>query len=370
MTEHPTEHPGTSRVARLAIAAGEAAEVRTLTTHPDVIALRVERVRSQVDALIWVGIALGLAFTMVNVQAFAAGNAPAGSLSWWSAWLLDPMVSLVLVAVLRAEQVTARYRVPTRGWARRTKWFTFAATYTMNTWTSWGVADGTLSPAGIVLHSIPPMLVFFAAEAGPFLRDKLTEAVRAAATEQQARLPEPEPAPDPVEDIATARPPVGPDVPLGALTAGTSARVTTVVAAGPAERPAGWPAGREETDPGRDTGGPARPEADRTTEAAAGPARTAGSASAAAGPQDRPGQRPGLTNDEIADDIRIWLADPHRPQPTRNAVKRLYGIGSGRADRVMTDAGCPVAARTHGAPGPALSNTHDLTHRTPEKVIT
>src|SRR5881398_935018 len=88
-----------------------------------------------------------------------------GSLPWCSAWLLDPMVSLVLIAVLRAEQVTARYQVQTGVWVRRTKVFAFAATYVMNTWQSWTALD----VAGIVLHSVPPILVYLAAETGPVL---------------------------------------------------------------------------------------------------------------------------------------------------------------------------------------------------------
>lgn len=171
------------RVAQLAADAADAARVRALTTHPDVIALRVEKVRAQVDALLWAGIVLGLAFTMVNVQSFAAAGAPAGSGAWWVAWLLDPMVSVVLLAVLRAEQVTARYQVALPVWARRTKWLTFAATYVMNTWTSWGLAGAPLSWSGVVLHSVPPLVVFFTAETGPGLRDRLTEAVRCALSE-------------------------------------------------------------------------------------------------------------------------------------------------------------------------------------------
>jgi hypothetical protein len=122
------------------------------------------------------------------------------SLAWIAAWVLDPMVSLVLVAVLRAEQVTARYQVDTGLWVRGTKVFAFAATYVMNTWASWQALD----PSGIVLHSVPPFLVYCAAEAGPILRDRLTEAVlRAArmtslatATAEQATNPAatPEPA--------------------------------------------------------------------------------------------------------------------------------------------------------------------------------
>jgi hypothetical protein len=166
-----------SQADRLRQDADTAAEVRKLSNHPDVIALRTEKVRAQVDTGIWVGILLGLAFTMVNVQSFAAAGAPMWSLVWFAAWLLDPMVSLVLVAVLRAEQITARYQVATGKWVHRTKWFAFLATYVMNTWQSWA----SLHLAGIVLHSVPPVLVFLSAETAPVLRDRLTEAVNVAA---------------------------------------------------------------------------------------------------------------------------------------------------------------------------------------------
>jgi len=35
-----------------------------------------------VDLLMWAGIVLGLSFTMVNVQSFAAAGAPVESLGW------------------------------------------------------------------------------------------------------------------------------------------------------------------------------------------------------------------------------------------------------------------------------------------------
>lgn len=182
-----------SGVDRLRTHAAEASQVRALSTHPDVVALRVESIRTQVDRCMWLGIVLGLAFTMVNVQAFAADGASVGSLPWIAAWLLDPMVSLVLIAVLRAEQITARYQVSDAGpWIRRTKRFAFAATYVMNTWSSFGRGDA----AGIVLHSVPPLLVFCAAETAPVLRDRLTEAVLRA--EQAAALADPQKAAEPL----------------------------------------------------------------------------------------------------------------------------------------------------------------------------
>lgn len=142
----------------------------------------VEQVRKQVDRLCWSGILLGLAFTMTNVQGFAAAGAPAWTLVWWAAWLLDPMVSLVLLAILRAEQVTARYGVRTGGWVRAAKWFTLAATYVMNTWQAFAHRSADLA----VLHSVPPLVVFVAAEAVTDLRDKLSEAVHAAFANAEA----------------------------------------------------------------------------------------------------------------------------------------------------------------------------------------
>jgi hypothetical protein len=183
-------HRPLSSADKLAQDAAEASRIRELSTHPDVIALRTEKVRSQVDALMWTGLLLGLAFTMVNVQTFAAAGAAVGSLPWLAAWLLDPMVSLVLVAVLRAEQVTARYQVQMRTdtlgpWVARTKLFAFLATYVMNTWQSWT----HLHVAGIVLHSVPPVMVYLAAETGPILRDRLTEAVIRAARPDTTATP-------------------------------------------------------------------------------------------------------------------------------------------------------------------------------------
>ncbi|RRO20003.1 hypothetical protein EIL87_03270 [Saccharopolyspora rhizosphaerae] len=162
-----------------------AGERRRPLTRPDAEA--VEQVRKQVDRLCWSGILLGLAFTMTNVQSFAANGAPVWSLPWLAAWLLDPMVSLVLLAILRAEQVTARCGIRTGGWVRGAKWFTLAATYVMNTWGAYAARSADM----VVLHSVPPLVVFVAAEAVTDLRDKLTAAVRAASVNADS-----EPAPE------------------------------------------------------------------------------------------------------------------------------------------------------------------------------
>lgn len=243
-TPHDAQHHPPTQAERLRQDAEAAAEVRALSNHPDVVALRVEKVRRQVDVLIWVGIALGLGFTMVNVQTFAAAGAAVGSLPWLAAWLLDPMVSLTLVAVLRAEQITARYQVQAGVWANRTKWFAFLATYVMNTWQSWQA----LNLSGIVLHSVPPVLVFCAAETAPWLRDRLTEAVNRAATvaftgSGQASEPaadtEPAagaPVPEPVESERTAPLPAVPAEPAPRKPARASTTRAKSTTAKPARR--------------------------------------------------------------------------------------------------------------------------------------
>jgi hypothetical protein len=190
MTPQDARHVPLTRAQRLAQDAAEAAEVRAYQTHPDVVALQIERVRSQVDRMCWAGIVLGLAFTMTNVQGFASADSRPWSLAWLAAWVLDPTVSLILLAILRAEQVTARYRVRTGPWVRRAKWLTLVATYVMNTWASFAAG----SPAAIVLHSVPPLVVFVAAEAITDVRDKLTEAVSAAYAEAGGRSASDQPA--------------------------------------------------------------------------------------------------------------------------------------------------------------------------------
>jgi hypothetical protein len=168
---------------KLSEQAREAAQLRAWQTDPAVVALKVERLRTTVDRLIWSAIVIGLAFTAANVQQFAAGGASAWTLQWCAAWLLDPMVSLVVLGILLAESVTSRWQVHTGGWVRTAKWFALLATYVMNTWQSWAdMMRGHFTTGWdqVVLHSVPPLLVLVAAEAAPILRDRLTEAVLVA----------------------------------------------------------------------------------------------------------------------------------------------------------------------------------------------
>ncbi|MEU9888061.1 hypothetical protein [Sphaerisporangium sp. NPDC051011] len=210
---------GSKKAVKLATAAREAADVRAFQVDPDVVALRIERLRGWVYRLSWVAIVMGLAFTAVNVQHFAAGDASREDAGWWSAWLLDPMVSLILIATLIGEQVIARYQVKPGGWIRGTKWAALAATYAMNTWSAWEVLD----PASILLHSVPPVMVLCATEAVTLLGHQISQAVQTACRQAAAQLADTEPA-GPAE-------PAAPPIDRDALVAEVRAEFTGALAA-------------------------------------------------------------------------------------------------------------------------------------------
>lgn len=174
---------------RLAARAAEATEVRGYEQHRDVVALGIEKIRRQVDVMMWLGVIGGLVWTAVNVQAFVADDARSTSLTWWTAWLLDPMVSLGLIALIRAEQVTSRYQVEMGPWVRNARWFALAATYTMNCWQAW--AD--LIPSDIVQHSIPVLAVLFFSESIAQARFGMTQAVKVAVQVERDAVTEPLP---------------------------------------------------------------------------------------------------------------------------------------------------------------------------------
>ena len=330
---------------RLAAEAADAAEVRGWQTHPDVVALRVERIRSQVERLMWTGIVLGLCFTMTNVQQFAAAGAVVWSLGWCAAWLLDPMVSLVLLAVLRAEQVTAGWQVPMGPWPRTAKWSLLSATYVMNTWGSWAAGD----LAGIVLHSVPPLAVFTAAEAVTDCQDKLTEATHRAhawATQRAERKAQTERDKQAASETGNARPaPVAGPVPAVLVPPpatppfrAVSNRPDPTLAVRPADR--SDPPTRA-TPPERSAERPTPARADRPgARTRSGPARK------------RTGKA--RTDAHLVAAVRELAEANGGTPPSQYQVKQVLGVGSGRAARLLADlddlAPAGPAARNGAAP--------------------
>lgn len=123
--------------------------------------------QAEVDALlralvrILAGVAvLALVFTAVNVTLFATDH----HIPWPIALLLDPMVALTLTTVLYADARLAAWGIPPPRWSTTLRWSSGLAATLMNTWTSLWPDDHIgwprhANPAGVLLHSVPPLLL-------------------------------------------------------------------------------------------------------------------------------------------------------------------------------------------------------------------
>uniref|UniRef100_A0AAU3GWP2 Uncharacterized protein n=1 Tax=Streptomyces sp. NBC_01401 TaxID=2903854 RepID=A0AAU3GWP2_9ACTN len=122
---------------------------------------------------------VALAFTATNVTLFAIDH----HISVWIAWLLDPMVAVALGAVLIVDGRLSEHGVKPSGWATVLRWFAGLGTWLMNCWGAlWpaGSAFGVprdVDPAGLVLHSIPPVLLIVLAEAITFYRRAILDRI-------------------------------------------------------------------------------------------------------------------------------------------------------------------------------------------------
>lgn len=144
----------------------------------DVEALR-RTLRQLTAVLVFVSVA-ALTFTATSVTRFAVHHGvPQGI-----AWMLDPMVGIALGAVLVFDGVLSEHGIRPGGWAAVLRWFAGGATWLMNVWdsvwpegTGWGLPRH-LDPAGVVLHSIPPVLLIVLAEAITRYRQAILARIR------------------------------------------------------------------------------------------------------------------------------------------------------------------------------------------------
>ncbi|MEU3148435.1 DUF2637 domain-containing protein, partial [Streptomyces sp. NPDC006999] len=109
------------------------------------------------DVVLLVVALLTMAFSLQNIHDFAAGHGVQDPI----AWFLAPAVDLALLAALMGDAVLSRYGLSAGPWATRLRWFAGATTVALNGWQSIAALD----PAGIVLHVVPPTLLFVLAEA-------------------------------------------------------------------------------------------------------------------------------------------------------------------------------------------------------------
>lgn len=163
---HPTvttaPHPRTmAPAAPRTVTAEDAAKARKAIEELE----RIERLITSVLVVLGVG---GLIFTAVNVTVFAIEH----HVHWAIAWMLDPLVSISLLAALFIDGKLSAHGYRPSGWPFLLRWFAGLATWLMNCWgslypdakfTGW---PDSPDPAGLLLHSVVPFLVILLAEAG------------------------------------------------------------------------------------------------------------------------------------------------------------------------------------------------------------
>ena len=123
---------------------------------------RVRRTGELIDRALFTVAAGALAFTSTNVTLFALAHGT----PWFIGWLLDPLASVTMLAVLIGDGVLSRHGITAGWWPATVKLSAGLSTWAMNVWSSVAAHD----PAAVLLHSIAPGLLIGLAHAAPVYR--------------------------------------------------------------------------------------------------------------------------------------------------------------------------------------------------------
>lgn len=175
------------------------------TPHDEAHQLRL--LSRRITAALIVVAVVAMTFTAVSVTVFALDH----GVSPWVAWTLDPMVAVALLAVLLADARLVELGTAPSGWATALRWFAGLATWTMNAWSSIWPHGGfgvprDIDPAGVVLHSVAPVLLVLLAEAATGYRRVIAARIRLleGAVDYAPAAPAPANAQPPVHTPAAA----------------------------------------------------------------------------------------------------------------------------------------------------------------------
>jgi hypothetical protein len=160
-------------------------------------AARVRRASQWIGAALWT-VAAG---AMVTAAATVTAWALAHGMDYRVAWMVDPLLSVALLAALLGEGVLARHGESGGAWPRVLRWGTGLGTLTANVWAPVQAGD----TAGVVLHALAPVLLVILAEAAPRLRLRMA-GLAARLDEQAQRLDQADGVPAPAPAAADVAP--------------------------------------------------------------------------------------------------------------------------------------------------------------------
>lgn len=130
------------------------------------------RAAAAMDVVLVAVAILTMGFSLGNIHTFASSHGVGDPI----AWFLAPAVDLALIGALMSDAFLSRHDLDAGRWATTLRLVAGGFTATLNVWDA--VARG--DAAGIVLHAVPPVLLFVLAEAATPYRMRFAEAVRRA----------------------------------------------------------------------------------------------------------------------------------------------------------------------------------------------
>jgi hypothetical protein len=148
-----------ARVRRRRLAAAQAARLHTLGRDPAMRAWRAARRRRVFTAMAMTALILALGWSTAGVQRFAATGTPSGSVAWWLAWLVEPLMSLALLSVVAARAFFASVGQPLEHRTlRRVERVFLGLILVMNVWAYLPGVAPSFEFAALLIHMLGPIV--------------------------------------------------------------------------------------------------------------------------------------------------------------------------------------------------------------------
>jgi hypothetical protein len=166
----------TDKVIKERRKASEAFRLHQLAADPARVALRDRRTRSTVGWVGGFGLVGALGWSTANVQATAAGTLTVADPGWWLSFLVEPVVSVVLLLIfgVRAYLAATKGITITDSRLRRIEIIGLAITLTCNSWKYLPLVAADFQFIQLLIHSIGPIVAVMLVTAIPLLWQYLT----------------------------------------------------------------------------------------------------------------------------------------------------------------------------------------------------
>ncbi|WP_051772941.1 hypothetical protein [Saccharothrix sp. NRRL B-16314] len=149
----------TDRVRRSRKRAAEAARLHALAQDPAARAWQAARVRLVLTAVALTALVGALAWSTTGAHATLTRDMAERGAAWWGAWLVEPVVSAVLLVVVGAKAfLAARGRVLRHRHLTVVEAVALAVTLVLNTWHHLPWVAARFEPMQLLAHAVGPLV--------------------------------------------------------------------------------------------------------------------------------------------------------------------------------------------------------------------